>query len=340
MAKLRTILVALAVVAMTLLIAACGDSSGGGSGTSGSGNRSFKVGYSLPSSQEPSLKAMSDAATKAIEAAGGTVELRDAALDPNKQVSDIQGFIDQHVDVIIAGPALVPQALTAALKRAQDSGIKVLAWQWSYNAQTLGGGAPDAPIDAQVLTDTPTLGADLATDVDRASGGGKGQAIFVGLPFPVTGVDALYGGFQRKMSELGDTVLARVANKSGNPEGAAQVVADALTRYPQANAVVAYSGSAGLGVAAAVRSAGKQIPVFAGALTPDTVEAIKAGKIAVGYDNKPVENGMALGKLAASAAGSGSGGAWKRTVVVHAVPFTQETISSWVPWDQQLADAR
>lgn len=94
--------------------------------TEETGKKEYIIGISQCNLGEPWRVAMNDQIEKAAK---NYPEFRlifqDAAQDNSKQIADIQGFIQQKVDLIIASPnEAVP--LTNVIKEAYDSGIPVI----------------------------------------------------------------------------------------------------------------------------------------------------------------------------------------------------------------------
>ena len=339
----RGALLALTIASSTA--AGCGSSSdsssssGSKTDSGASAKKSFTVGYSLPTGQNPFLNAIEKGAAKTIAAQGGKVVVRDGQLDPNKQVTDIQEFVNDNVDAIIVGPAQVPEAVVPILKRAQAAGIATFAWDFQFDSGTASGGPPKAPVDGQVTGDRLKVGEAMAAQLKKKFSGST-RAIYVGLPFPVTGTDAMFKSFTDSLaSKDAGKVVQRVNNAKDNAEGARPLVNGALTRNGKANAVVTYNGASALGAASAIKQGGrgKSVVTYVAQADPEVFPGLKAGSITRVWDLNPVENGIALGKLASAGALKKPDGEWKKSVTVPASPYDQGNVGSWVPWGQRIA---
>src|SRR5690606_39056557 len=183
------------------------DADGDDAARTDAGGEGFSVGSSLPTGQNPWLNAIKDAAVAVIESAGGSVVVQDAQLDPNRQVSQLDELVNQGVDAIVLGPAQVPEAVQGALEGAQAAGIPTLALEYDYDVTDE---PPPAPMDAQVLVDRRELARQVAAEV------AGGSVVYVGLPFPVTGLDVFFAAFEEALEAEGATLLERVDNPTDN----------------------------------------------------------------------------------------------------------------------------
>lgn len=334
---------ALCALAITPLLAAgCGSSdkkssssSGGSSSTAAPKSKPFKVGYSLPTGQNPFLNAIEAGAEKTIQQAGGTVTKRDGQLDPNKQVSDINEFINDGVDAIIIGPAQVPEAVTPVVKRAVKAGIKVFAWDWDFSGEK-SGAAPKGPVQGTVDGDRTTVGIEIADQLKKSTGG-KAKVIYVGLPFPVTGTDQFFSSMKAQLAKTGGKIVQRVDNGKDNAEGARPLVDGALTAHGDANAIVTYNGGSALGAYQAAKAAGRKLEIIDAQVDPAAIVSQRKGQISRQWELDPVQNGVELGKLATAAAQGKPASDWKKTVIVPSHQVDKSNVAKWVSWDKQLA---
>ncbi len=326
-------------VASTALLVGCGGSTKGAS-TSGSpatGGKSFTVGYSVPTAQNPFLMSIEQAAVKTIAAAGGTVKFRDGQLNSNKQVSDLQEFISDGVDSVIVAPAIVPAAVKGKFAQARAAKIGVIAWDWEFSPNTLNGGPPAPPVQAQVTADRTNVGKGLADAIDSQFHGG-GQVLYVGLPFPVNGTDQMFNTFQKELVAKGDKLVSRVNNGQDNAAGARPLVDGALTQYPNLNAVVTYNGGSAIGAYQATSSAGrKNVLIYNAQIDQSSVAPQKQGQIAEQWELNPVEMGVQLGKMAIAEHQKAPLSNWAKTITVPSQPYTPATIGQWESYDSRLA---
>src|SRR5947209_16175165 len=107
---------ALALLFVFALIgAACSKKTNTGTGSTGSTkSKTYTIGFTNPIASNDQLHTLQNAITARAEALGDKVIALDDNLDVNKQISDIDQLVAQHVDAIIVFP-LDPKAITPAV---------------------------------------------------------------------------------------------------------------------------------------------------------------------------------------------------------------------------------
>jgi ribose transport system substrate-binding protein len=172
-----------------------------------------------------------------------------------KQIADIQGLIAQKFDVIVVF-ADTGEAVLKALKQAHDAGIAVVPF--TTGDHPFGKMGEDYVVRA---TETQIgLGKMLAEWVAKQLGG-KGNVIVHGGTEgnPMTTSQAV--GWKEVFAKYPDIkVLEGPVTTNWDPAFAQQVMADAIAKYPQIDAVMAET----TGPIQAFLAAGKPIPIFAG----------------------------------------------------------------------------
>lgn len=127
--KLRTRPLVAAAVAGLLTVTACSVESDPGTKDTGGGcekKDEYLIGMSQANNAEPYREVMNnDVTTAAKDAPGFKVTVADAAQDNSKQVSQVENFITQQVDLLIISPNEA-KPLTAVVKKAYDAGIPVI----------------------------------------------------------------------------------------------------------------------------------------------------------------------------------------------------------------------
>jgi ribose transport system substrate-binding protein len=121
-----------ALVAIAAFVAACGDDDDGGASKSSSQAKAcgpdgqYVIGMSQANVAEPYRERMDDDIRRAAQAVPQfQVEFADAAQDNAKQVSDVENFLTQQIDLLIISPNEAAP-LTAVVKKAYDQDIPVI----------------------------------------------------------------------------------------------------------------------------------------------------------------------------------------------------------------------
>lgn len=125
----RSVAVVAALLAATTA-AACSVEPDPGTGSADATNcgagKEYRIGMSQANNAEPYREVMNtDITTAAGKVKGFTVTVADAAQDNSKQVSQVENFITQQVDLLIISPNEA-KPLTAVVKKAYDAGIPVI----------------------------------------------------------------------------------------------------------------------------------------------------------------------------------------------------------------------
>ncbi|MGI8779930.1 MAG: substrate-binding domain-containing protein [Solirubrobacteraceae bacterium] len=131
----RFIATTMALLGATAALAACGsdDDGGGGNQSAGGGGNGctgqdgeFLIGMSQANNAEPYREVMNDDIRTAAEKVPQfEVEIADAAQDNAKQVSDVENFLTQQIDLLIISPNEATP-LTSVVKKVYDQDIPVL----------------------------------------------------------------------------------------------------------------------------------------------------------------------------------------------------------------------
>ena len=184
------------------------------------------------------------------EARGIDLIVTNAESDLNKEISDIQGMVDQGVDALIISP-LNSEGLDPAIDYANENGVPIMT------------------IDRQLTTKTACqdfigwVGSDFVEQGRRAADamvretGGEGRlAILFGAPGVNVTTDR-NAGFLERMEEL-DTNIEIVAQQAANYERAmGQTVTEQLIASdPDITAIYAHNDEMALGAVAALQAAG------------------------------------------------------------------------------------
>lgn len=332
--KLATGTALVATAALALAGCAAGGGSTGGE-PGGSDGEKIVVGFTSPIAANSYVTAITEAAQAVIEGAGGEFILRDANLDPNQQVTDIEYFISQGVDAIIVEMPPVYEAIQPSLQAAHDAGIAIIAHNvaMDYSAE-----APEAPMDAQII-DNRAEAAKMQFDYIEEHAPEGGKILFVGGPAPSPAIVSSEEEFV-KLVEQSDKfeVYDLVHNMTDDIAGAQPLVAAALAADKGIVAVAAYNDPSAVGAAQAGLDAGRDLVIVGLQAQPEGIDAIKAGILAATVDLHIIESGALLGELALDSQKDGTD--WRKNHLVAPTLFDTSNIDSFVSWDEQLAALR
>lgn len=335
-------------------LAACGSDDGGGTadtadtaatggttGTAATGGTAsettaagepFTIGFTNPLGSNDQLSVLQRAIEARAECLGGTVVSLDSNLDVDKQISDIDQLVSQNVDGIIVFP-LDAQAVLPAVERARDAGIKTVGVNVSLEDPAV---ADVAPFDASINQGTEQMATETAEFViDQL--GGTGNVLGVGIGFPVPVIDYQMALMEQTVTDGGLTWLDKVDNPTDDSAGAQPVVEQALLRFDNIDAIMAYNEPSALGAYAAVNAANKAADILiTGANgTESGVAAVEAGEIAATWDLLPWKQGVTFVNVLKALI---DGETVETTTVVPVQMLTQDNLSEQVNWDQAVTD--
>lgn len=186
------------------------------------------------------------------EAAARGIDLitTNAESDLNKEISDMQGMIDQGADVLIISP-LASEGLDPALDYAKEQGVPVMTIDRLLTTKT-------ACVDYIGWTgsDFVEQGRRAADAMIRETGGTANLAILLGAPGVNVTTDR-NNGFLERLEEV-DHNITIVAEQAANYERAlGQTVTEQLiASNPEIDAVYAHNDEMALGAVAALQAAG------------------------------------------------------------------------------------
>lgn len=168
-----------------------------------------------------------------------------SAYDLNRQIEQIDSFIQKKVDLIVL-TAVDPVAIEPAVRRAQAAGIRVVALD-----------VRAAGADATFTTDNVQAG-ELACQHIAHRLNGVGEVVIISGP-PVTSItDRIAGCLSVFQATPGIHVLSSDRNGGGSSEGGFAKMTDVLTIFPHIDAVFAINDPTAIGIEEAARQAGRK----------------------------------------------------------------------------------
>jgi ribose transport system substrate-binding protein len=327
------------LIVVGLVGMACSDNGGttgasptGGGATSAPAAASYTIGFTNPIASNDQLHTLEEAIKARAEALGSTVIALDDQLDVNKQVSDIDQLVAQGVDAIIVFP-LDPSAITPAVERAKAAGIKTIG----INATLGNTEATDAaPFDAAVNQGEQEMATGTAQFVVDTLGG-TGNVLGIGLGIPVPTIEYQMQVMEQVTTDGGLTWLDRVDNPTDDAAGAQPVVEQALLRFSDIDAILAYNDPSALGAVAAVRAAGKEGEILITGANGVALDQVRSGEIALSYDLLPWVQGICYVNVITSIL---NGETVPVTTVAPVQQIKPDTVDQVLAWDQAIEQIR
>ncbi|AXH98268.1 ribose ABC transporter substrate-binding protein RbsB [Sporosarcina sp. PTS2304] len=280
------------LMAVVLVLAACSmEQPGSGSSddegdASKDGEKTYKVGLSVSTLNNPFFVTLSEGVKEQAKESGSKVIVVDAQDDASKQASDVEDLIQQGVDLLIINPT-DSQAVVSAVESANSSNIPVI---------TVDRSAEGGEVVSHIASDNKAggvlageymlelLGEDNAKVVELEGIAGSSAARDRGA------------GFNEAVNGKVNIVAKQTANFN-RAEGLT-VMENILQANPDIAGVFAHNDEMALGALEAIHSAGKDVIVIGFDATDDAIASVKEGKLAATIAQKPEE----IGKKAMEAA--------------------------------------
>ncbi|UGY17684.1 sugar ABC transporter substrate-binding protein [Bradyrhizobium septentrionale] len=175
--------------------------------------------------------------------------VRDPNFKSDVQLQAVSSLINEKPDILVVQNPTTT-LLARELKRAMDSGIKVIQVNMASNQLT----------DAYVGADVPKLGRVLAEEVVKTCGGGKGSGKVAILQGEATAAYSL--DMTKAATEIfnGDKSIKVVSSQPTNWDAnkAADVTTNVLQQNPDLCGIFSVWGPQTAGAAQVVKNAGKQ----------------------------------------------------------------------------------
>jgi rhamnose transport system substrate-binding protein len=283
---MRQLLVSVIVV-VGLFIVGCerSDSSGGGSaggGSAGGTATTKSSGKKITVAMLPKKKGIPYFTTCAAGAEEAAKELGNVTLiydgptdgSPEKAASMIETWMLQGVDVIAVSPN-DPKVLAPAMKKAQESGVKVITWDADGDADTRSFFVNQATAQDIGFALVDALAADIAkADGKPAPGDAEGEVAIVTATLTAANQNAWMEHMKARLaSNYPKLKLVEVKPCNEDQKVAFQVTQDLMNAYKNLKGVFAISSVAFPGSAEAIKQAGKSGKVqVTGLSTPNEMK--------------------------------------------------------------------
>ena len=254
------------------------------------------IGFSGPAADHGWLGAINSAAI-AEAAKYPDIDLRvaEGTNDASLQISQVEGFINDKVDAIVLLPT-DGAALTDVATKAMEAGIPVINVDREFSS-------PFAA-RATILGDNYGMGVSAGTYICEQLGDNSDAVVA-----EIAGIDSLpltqdrSRGFADALDDCGLEVSNRVA-ADFTVAGGEAVTSQLLAAAPKIDAIWNHDDDQGLGVLAAIESAGRdEFIMVGGAGSKNAMDLIKSGdsvlKATVIYPSTQAADGIRLARLVA-----------------------------------------
>lgn len=339
---IKALRIAVPLIASLMLVSACGGASNSTSATtsgkaveeqsSATPSEAVTLGFSSPVASQPSLALLADGMKTAAGSIGWDVNVLDANLNPNQQVSNIQTMIQQKVGAI--GSWTLDAGATAGIYgdadaagipvigiNSEGTGVKYTVWSEIQQCQPGGTAEQTAKFIASKYP--------------------HGTVFTIGLDVVPSWV-AVQECFDNAAKAAGLTIVAHQSNNTDDSAGAQKLVSDMLLKYPDVNAIWAYNDASALGASAAVIGSGLAVSdgqsdgvmIVGENGDADAIQAVREGRLTGTWDLNMVELGWLFVKTAREAIETGSAPAKS---ILRSTFVTAQNINEYVvPSERQV----
>jgi ABC-type sugar transport system substrate-binding protein len=260
---------------------------------------------------------------------GIAVKFLDARLDINKQVSELDQFVDEGVTAIVVNVAGDPNAVLGPLQKAEKAGIKI----FSIGAVP---GFDKVLIEADLPSEE--LGEKSGDYICKETGGTGEIALIEAIDIPV--LAARWNSFLATIKkECPGLKVAAIERAVPDDAATARPIAEnLLTRFPDLKAIWAMGDGPALGAGLAVQASGRKVIVTGLNGESLGINGVKQGAVAATWDMLPTEIGSQLAKKIADVL-TGAAPVPTKTEVftVHDLPmWTAANAATWKAYDARV----
>lgn len=245
-------------------LAACNNGGGGDAeSTAGGDDGEIRIGVTLLTQSHPFYVAIKEAIEAEAEAQGVTLSVTIADQDLNRQVSQVEDFVNQDVDAVIIAP-VDSDGITGAIKTAQNAGIPVVTVDITAN---------NVEVDSHVATDNYSGGLiaaeALAQFIDET-----GEVGVITYP-EVQSVRDRVDGFTKRMEAFpGITIVQQTPGRDREEAKAASE--DMLTANPSIAGIFGFGDDMALAASQAVKDANSDAVVVGFDGMQEALDAVSA----------------------------------------------------------------
>lgn len=264
----------------------------------------------------PFYEIIDDEIRAELAAKGDTLVSRDPALDVQKQIQQINGFIRMHVRAIFLTPVDISR-LHGVLLEAQQAGIPVIAVDSQVSDKSL--------VASTIASDNYAAGVLCAQNLLKTRTGGN--ILILEQASAQSAKDRIRGFEDTLKGQNGFHVVGR-GDCMGQLEKAMPIMENLLKQAPQPDIVMALNDPSALGAMAALKDHGllSKVLVYGVDGSPEAKAMIQEGNMTATAAQSPTEIGKAAAQQMYRVI---SGKPYNRTITIPVQLITQENIGTF-----------
>jgi len=290
---------------------------------------SCKIGFQNPVAANEFLGFVQRAVIAKAKGYGCTVVALDDALNPDKQVSNMQQLLGQNVGAIIFYP-LDPRATQPVLRRAQNQGVPVIAIDASF------GNTDPVPLIATQVWQGRDIQAYLQANA-LAEEEPDAKVGLIGIGIPVPAIKYLTERQRFYSEEEGMTVVDTQDNPSDDVTGGEKAGNALLQRNQEVDSVIGYNDPSALGAVIAARATDRDITVVGLNGSSDGIEGVKSGRLLATVQVDPIGIGSQTA-VAAYSLITDKNASLPPIVIRPGTLVNQDNVDDIPSWQAQLDD--
>jgi len=237
-----------------------------------------KIGLAVSTLNNPFFVDLRDGALEEAKKAGLSITVADAQNDPNRQLSQVENFIEQGVSIILVNPC-DSTAIVPAIKAANRAKIPVI---------TVDRGADGGEVVCHIASDN-VQGGQMAGEFLAKLIGYKGKVVELeGIPGTSAARDR-GKGFNEVMEKYPNIKIVARQEAGFDRAKGMTVMENILQAQPEIDGIFCHNDEMALGALRAIEAAGRlsAIKIVGFDATDDEVKSVKDGKMVATVAQKP-----------------------------------------------------
>lgn len=237
-----------------------------------------KIGLAVSTLNNPFFVDLRDGALEEAKKAGLSITVADAQNDPNRQLSQVENFIEQGVSIILINPC-DSTAIVPAIKAANRAKIPVI---------TVDRGADGGEVVCHIASDN-VQGGQMAGEFLAKLIGYKGKVVELeGIPGTSAARDR-GKGFNEVMKKYPNIKIVARQEAGFDRAKGMTVMENILQAQPEIDGIFCHNDEMALGALRAIDAAGRlsAIKIVGFDATDDAVKSVKDGKMVATVAQKP-----------------------------------------------------